>query len=275
MSHLPLPSFGRPPVVEVVLGVQFELIPGFTNGHLGAFWSYLGGKGEWPRVTDAAQLPQEFERFGADLKWSRMDEIKVGLSQTPTARIQLANRPEDRMLQVQNGRLLYNWTGGGNGQYPRYNIIRPEFDRLLKQFKDFLHDQNLPPIQVNQWEVSYFNHLFQGTVWNEPSDWGKIFNFPAIPPQAVDSCRLESVGGQWVYEIEPQLGRLRIKIQTGWSAPNEKQILVCNLSARGSVREPEDQADVSAGLDLGHKIIVTGFRDLTSKEAREYWQEKE
>ena len=70
MADSSLPAFRKPPVVETVLGVQFDPIPGFSNAHLGAFWKRLlahensGSAGEWRTLTDAPPIEPTFERFG-------------------------------------------------------------------------------------------------------------------------------------------------------------------------------------------------------------------
>lgn len=39
-----LPEFGAPPLTEVVLGVQFDVIPGFMTPHIGVIWQRPLGK---------------------------------------------------------------------------------------------------------------------------------------------------------------------------------------------------------------------------------------
>src|SRR4051812_26322819 len=99
-SHLH--SYDKPPVVETVMGIQFEPVPGFTNGHLGLFWARLGGRKGWPTAKDVPPLVQEFERFGDEQEWAPLETIKFGLSGVPTSRLQLRNSSGDRMLQIQN-----------------------------------------------------------------------------------------------------------------------------------------------------------------------------
>lgn len=66
MTHMTaqsaLPEYGNPPVVETVVGVQFQSLSGFTNAHLGAFWQALGVQ-DWPTVQDVPPLPRQEERF--------------------------------------------------------------------------------------------------------------------------------------------------------------------------------------------------------------------
>src|SRR5438876_283976 len=105
-----LPEFKRPPVTETVLGVQFFPLEKLSSAHLGAFWNLLGE--DWPDVNDAAPLQQEFERFGKDQQWIKL-ALRLNVVDKPTPRIQARNRANDRMIQLQNGRLHYNWLGHG------------------------------------------------------------------------------------------------------------------------------------------------------------------
>jgi uncharacterized protein (TIGR04255 family) len=275
MTRSSLPFFDKPPLVETVLSAQFEPVPGFTNGHLGAFWSHIGGRTSWPNIADAPPLSPEFERFGDERTWMRFDAVKMGLSQISQDRIQLQNESKDRMLQLQNGRLVYNWLGSSGGEYARYETIRPEFDKILDQFISFLRLEELRSIQPNQWEITYINHLPKDTVWRNVADWSKVFTFHAVPPPEVNACALESFNGNWIYEIAPRRGRLRVQLHHAWTAPNETEILVFNLTARGPIGEGKEGVDtIDAGLDLGHDVIVKTFAELTSPEARQFWEQK-
>lgn len=271
MTRMNLPSFERPPVSEAVLGIQFEPIPGFANAHLGAFWSYLGGQSEWPAVQDAPALGPNFERFGVEREWKNLDTMNFGFSQILPTRMQVRNKA-NRMVQLQGDRLIYNWLGDQGGEYVRYDKLRPEFDEILQKFEGFLRDESLPPIQPNQWEVTYTNQIPQGTVWNDAADWKNVFCFHAVPPSVVNGCSLENFNGSWIYEIAPQRGRLRISLQHAWLEPNGRQILLFNLTARGPIKEGAGAvATIAEGLELGHEMIVRSFASLTSEEARKYW----
>lgn len=263
-------SFGNPPVVETILSAQFEPLPGFSNAHLGLFWEHVGGRQNWPTASDDAPLNQEFEYFGDALEWVPLNEIRFGIAKVPVARMRLWNAAKDRMLQVQNGRFVYNWLGTGNS-YPRYDTIKPEFDNVLGQFREFLSKQDLPPVSPNQWEITYINHLPKNTVWENVTDWSQVLTFHAVPPIRVGECKLETFGGHWSYEIAPNRGRLHMYLQ---HAKNEQraEILILNLTARGPIREGEGTAaDLDSGLNLGHDVIVGAFSQLTSEKAQAHW----
>ncbi len=261
-------SFRHPPVVETVLGIQFKRLPNLTNGHLGAFWGTL--RPDWPTVADAPPLDDQEEWFGGRIPWGG---LRLKLSQDPSVRLQIRSQQQDRMIQVQNCRLDYNWLRQDGGEYPRYCVVKPEFDRVLASFQGFLEGQGLGPLAAKQWEITYVNHLPRGTVWDSPADWGKVFRSLPGPVGPVEGLVLEALGGTWHFEITPRRGRLHVEIQHGFSgSPEGPEILVMKLTARGPVPESvTPQQGIDAGLNLGHDRIVSAFRELTSPEAQAYW----
>lgn len=264
-----LPSFDSPPVLETVLGVQFDAVPNLTNAHLGAFWTELGS--EWPNVQDAPLLEQQVEQFGSSQTWQHLG-ASLRLTQNPSARLQIRDKNNERMIQVQNGRLHYNWLGQAGPEYPRYRGVRPEFDKTWTAFREFLSSRSLAEPTPNQWEVTYVNHLPKGTVWAEPSDWFKLFPGLAGPRSSATMLALVGFGGEWHFEIEGQRGRLHVRIWHGKvSIPDEREILRMELTARGPIDKDREGLSLDAGLDLGHEVIVRSFVELTSDEAHKYW----
>ena len=266
MSDHELPSFDRPPVVETVLGVQFQAIPGFSNAHLGAFWHAM--EGDWPTVTDASALNPVHELFGKDAVWSTL-RASFTLTSDPSARLQIKNAAGDAMVQIQNGRLHFNWLGQKGREYPRYESVRPRFDSVLNQFRAFLANHNLGELSPDQWEITYVNHMPQGTVWSDPADWPKLF--PGLPGVwTLPSCvRMETFGGAWHYEIEPQRGRLHVEVScVRAGSPQGPQTLRLMLTARGPA---SDERAVGDGLSLGRQAIVKTFKEITSDHAHQYW----
>ena len=274
LSDDALPSFDRPPVVETVLGVQFKSLPGFCNAHLGAFWKDLGGEWckllgkDWSLPTDAPTLESTFERFEGSEGWAPL-RSGFRLTGDPSARLQIRSATGDAMIQLQNGRLHYNWLGKGGGDYPRYDNVRPRFDELLGGFKAFASNEGLGELLPNQWEVTYVNHMPKGSVWRTPSDWPSVLvGLPGAwaEPSAV---QLESFSGAWHFQIDPQRGRLHVEIRHARAGSAEgPEVLRLTLTARGPA---SDEQSVGQGLDLGRKAIVTTFKEITSSKAHEYW----
>jgi uncharacterized protein (TIGR04255 family) len=260
-------SFKRPPVVETVLGVQFARTAKLGHSDLAEFWKHLGPP--WPTVDFAPEAEEQFETFGDAVVWGG---AKLRLMAAPRMRLQIRNPANNRMIQVQNGRFLYNWLGGEAQEYPGYSKMRPEFDELFQALVDFLGSKGYGPVQPNQWEVTYVNHIPKGTVWNDPSDWGDLLPPLLGCPKGLGNLSLEGLAGNcsWRFEIAPERGRLHVEIQHArLGSPAGKEALVIKLTARGPVSN--GGMSIDEGLNLGHEIIVTTFRDITSDKAHEYW----
>jgi uncharacterized protein (TIGR04255 family) len=220
-------------------------------------------------------LPQEFERFGDEQQMVQLGLIRFSLTQTPASRLRIRNRGNDRMIQVQNGRLHYNWLSEDGQEYPRYPKVKAEMLAVLDQFRAFVGHEGLGDFRANQWEVTYVNHLPRGTVWNSAADWTSVFASSVCLPPRLPRANLEGLSAEWHYALEDNRGRLHVHLQHAWreAKSNERQeLLIFKLTARGPV--PEGNAsDPVIGLDFGRSVIVTTFREVASAEARKYWEE--
>ncbi len=259
------------PVIETVLSVQFDRVPGLTNAHLGAFWQ--NERAEFPTVKEVSPIEDRFESFGQRPVWERALKLKVG--KAPSTRIQLVNEKRDRMLQLQSTRLAYNWVRRKGADYPSYAVVRPEFDNVWGRFKTFLNDQGLGPAQPNQWEVTYVNRMPVGTVWGSVGDADGVFAGEGLCVPKAEGLSLEAFRSQWQFEIPEQRGRIHVEFRhesqsDDASVAASPESLVLVLTARGGLGKSLDGID--EGLDLGHRTIVDTFWQITSPKAQEYWK---
>ncbi len=275
MLDADLPSFRNPPVVETVLGVQFSPISGLSNAHLGAFWKFLSSEGfaneEWNSVSDAPALAPSFERFDDETTWEH--GLSFRLDKDVSTRIQIHNRRRDAMIQAQNGRLHFNWIRRESADYPRFSSVQPRLFELLKLFRSFVAYEGLDSVSMNQWEVTYVNHIPKGTVWDRPSDWAALFRGqPGIA--ALDtSVLLEGVSAALRYEIPEKKGRLHVDLKHArLRDPGSNEILRLTLTARGPLVDNGDDAALANGLELGHRTIVQFFKEFTSSDAHQFWE---
>lgn len=269
------PSYERPPpLVETVLGVQFDEIRGLGTAHLAAFWATLNRE-EWPTATDAGLLDAQAERFDDASGWAKGVQFRM-MQQHPGCRVQIKNRDGDRMIQLQNGRFHVNWLGKGGGVYPRYKRVRDEFAALWAKFLEFVSPAHAPSVRSNQWEVTYVNQIPRGTVWTTPADWSFFRPLGGVPTIA-GTIEGESFGGEWHFVIPPRRGRLHILWQHGreeneGTQGQSQDFVRLTLTARGPVEAKDDPtAGIQEGLDLGHDAIVRSFRQLMSDSANQYW----
>lgn len=265
-----MPSYDRPPVIETILGAQFERLRGFKNAHLGAFWKTLDTE-EWPDVFDAPPLQSQFERLTESARWAPIG-AQLTVTQDPSSRLQIKNKAGDRMIQVQNSRFHFNWLGQTGGEYPRFKSVWRDFLWALQRFVEFVVREKVGDFRPNQWEITYLNHIPKGTVWSTPNDWGFFRPLGAVPT-VEGLVQGESFAGAWHFVIPEQRGRLHVEWQHGRkSGPEEQEIVVLTLTARGPVAESDDPIQaILDGIDLGRRTIVRSFASLMSKAANDHW----
>ena len=263
-----LPKFNDPPVIEAVLGVQFSPLEGYTSAHAGWFWrDYLGDS--WPSSSDAQLIANSFEKFGKDERWSPR-QLTISPAES-IARSQFSNPDDERMIQVQNTRLHYNWRKQ-QGHYPSYQGCRVPFLKTWSLFNEFCERAKLGKVEPNQWEITYFNHVPRGDLWSEFSDLLEVFPFISSLP-LVDPCTILDGGKfSWRSALRDQAGRLHISLEHvrvgGIEGPEAIRL---TLTARGPIGEQSGN-NLATGLDIGHEAIVRYFAAMTSESAHKYWE---
>ncbi|MGA7712035.1 MAG: TIGR04255 family protein [Rhizomicrobium sp.] len=265
-----LPKFDAPPVVETVISVQFPPIANFSSPMAGWFWKNYVSKldGEWNRVQEAPPIPDQFELFGIDTGWA-LPSLQLITGQLP-GRTQIVRSDEERMIQVQNSRVILNWKRG-TGQYPSYTVLLPEFDAVFAQFMAFSRDAGFDEVVPNQWEITYVNHLPRGELWSSFDDLENIFR-DITPPKTIPLLsQTDTVNGNWRYIIGDNLGRLYASLTHVRLPPENDEALRLQFVARGSLAS-NAAAEMRKCFDLGHEVIVRTFAALTTPSAHKQWK---
>jgi hypothetical protein len=144
----------------------------------------------------------------------------------------------------------------------------------MNQFLQFVALERLGDFRPNQWEVTYVNHIPQGTVWSTPSDWSFCRLLAAIP--TIESLADgEDFTGEWHFRIPPDLGRLHVEwqhVKELDSGQQDKELIRLTLTARGPTLKGGDEVQSALdGLSLGRSIIVNCFKQFMTDEANTYW----
>src|SRR5207247_3706561 len=156
MAAIQQSDWKRPPIIEVVLGIQFAPLPKFNNGHLGWFWREV--KADYPNATDAAPIDTVVEGFGDEPEFE-FPGIKFGMVRGDS-RLRMTSADGSRMVQVQNGWLVVNWVKAGDASpYPGYPQVLAEFQRVLGAFGKFVAAESLGEVVPNLWEATYIDHI--------------------------------------------------------------------------------------------------------------------
>lgn len=273
-----LPEFSNPPVVETVLGVQFDPIEGFGTVALGAYWKTLDS--QWSTVEDALPIADQFEEAGRAGQIRHALNLQMVLGSQPSTspystRLRISNAANDRMIQVQNTRFHFNWIGHRADVAPAYLHFREsmeEFESRLAHFSQFLNDESLGKILPNQWEITYVNHIPKQDLWETPGDWPGIIELLGDAEVSQAGLSLERFSGDWTYSIcDHEPARLHVHLEPKVNTKDPaKEVLEIRLTARGPLRNETD-VSLQDGLTVGHDAIINGFVALTTQKAHASW----
>jgi len=253
--------------VEVVCGVQFDELASFSSVHYGKFWSRVAA--EYPSAEDRQPLAEVFE--GMRSTPTKDDVIELsGLP--PLRRIFCVSADENYLLQIQPTRFLANWRRRRpEDQYPRFTTAHERFLRGWHQFTGFLQEESIGVPRVNQYELSYVNHVLEAnTVFPEGIQeqlgcftWRGAQTLKFLPSPRVANIRLQ-------FALPDGKGALHVTVNHGTNrAQDPKGVMLLDLTARGAGKS--DGSDMEDWLKLAHEWIVKGFTDLTTAEAHSRW----
>jgi uncharacterized protein (TIGR04255 family) len=248
-----LADYDRPPVIEVVYGVMFAPLKAWKLPHVGLFWQRI--LEEFPRCEHALPIgPPEFV------------DSPTGL---PIPRVWLINEADDRLVQLQPGRFLFNWRRReGAGAYPRYESLSDQFFNLFRDFQGFVAENKLGKIEVSQYELTYINHVLEQEGWRFPASIGRVIEHLSWKKERYKFLPEPSTTNwQARFDFDEGPGFLSVKLNPARHAKEEKSMLALALSARGLPAEvPLD--NLNTWFSHAHQWIVCGFEDLTSDESQ-------
>lgn len=254
MTNAPLPEFSKPPVLEVVAGVQFERLRAIQTGHFGKFWQTVSA--EFPTCQDAAPLPDISEGFSVEV-----------LTLPPLRRMMLVSADNHYVIQLQDSRFHVNWRKTKESdEYPRFRTIFAEFERYWKEFTRFVPAAGLGQVKPMNYELTYVNHIdavgpeFATSLAKRV----KMYRWDGIDAKLLPQPT--SVSAVWQFTLPEGKGNLNANLS---HAKREKQdVLVLNMTCNGTT---SDSYSFVSWFETAHEWIVRGFTDLTTGEAHDVW----
>lgn len=280
-SPYDLVSFEHPPVEEVALSAQFAPET-FDVEAFGRFATEV--REELPERQRQPVLPpvrESFERITA----APSMEIRL---EPPTAHPRMWFLSSDgvQLVQLQHDRLTLNWREAEQGvEYPRYSRLRERFHELLTRLTVGLEEVGRE-YEVNLCEVTYVNtikppenHEPEATTHPQLADIiNRIGKRPdrAFLPLAEDAQLTVRyrIPGSEIGKGDSPAGRLYMHASPGVKPPTFAPIYLVNLTAR-VVPPAADTDGAMQALDVGHKWVVLGFKDLTTPAMHRLWGLKE
>jgi uncharacterized protein (TIGR04255 family) len=263
-----LPKFRRPPLIEVVHGVQFRQLP-MTIAHPGLF--YLRVRDRYPQTQTVVALPPTRETFDDSPMLLHLGF--VGQDEIPRA--WFVSNDDATLIQLQRDRLLLNWRRGAqSAEYPHFEAVSDEFQRIYADLEAFAAENNLGEVQPTQCEVTYVNHLHAPAARGDRPD-----------PASIIRLLNAQVGPEWQLPIDDlsftaryllpgeggrPIGRLTATLATLISSGGGEAVLQLDITARGSPEGTGLDA-VVAFHNMAHKHIVHCFTGITTRAAHEKW----
>jgi len=263
-----LPDYVKPPVIEVVLGVQFEPLRDLRAAHIGAYWDTIkdefGAIEEHPTISHMVERPTPGPAFPS---------LQV-LDQPDLPRTWFIDSSGNRLIQLQRDRFLFNWRKvRPKDEYPRFPIVKKEFFRYWEGFARFLEGVDVAQPEIDQCEVTYVNHIMKGEGWESLSDVGNLFTVFGWTTRSGFLPGPEGVRWTMRFQLPEGQGRLHVDA-TPVVLPDRMSAIRFTLTARGVPDSPQETQRLDRWFDLAREWIVKGFADLTSKQMDSRWERK-
>lgn len=254
----PLPSFERPPVVEVAVGVHFLQLQGFNSValvRLADKW-----RGLYPKTQEQPALPPE-----APAGQGGVFTIQLQNS-LPPIRLWLLSDDESFLVQIQHDRLLLNWRKvQDNDPYPRYGKLRQDFSQLWSEFVQYIVDGDYGVLQPMLAEVTFFNRI-------------PISGAADVPKF------IASLNSQWTLEDHLATGLQFQRAIAGAASQHrghqkialayQPELSFLQLETSSLVMtdaEATDSAAIFSALDEAHDAGVLTFDHTTTDSAHTQW----
>jgi uncharacterized protein (TIGR04255 family) len=258
------PHYRRPPVVEVVCGVQFSGAEGWATPHFGRFWQQV--EAQYPQFEDQPPLPL----LRLDGQSSSEPQL---FSMPPMRRVFFVQPPGNFLMQVQKNRLLHNWRKvDESDEYPRFEMAYERFVSAWDSLGSFLATASLPPAHADVLELTYVNQITRAGA-KFPRDVWEFLAFYARTPKAVTAKESTALAMQFGWPLPSEMGTLALDLKHGLRANDESEVLMIELSARGKAKE--EPGYMSAWFDAAHRAIVNTFDDFTTDDAHTLWEKYE
>ncbi len=260
-----LPEFDNPPLQETILSVEFERLPDWKIPHYGAFWAII--RKDYPRVDGLTPLPSAPANSAVPIG------MKLSFGEANLARACFINESRTMQVQVQNDRFLTTWARhSSEDAYPRYTIIRPNFQSQWERFLDFIKCEKLITPQPKRCEVTYVNQIDSGNNWELFQKLEGVFSpwSSKMTDGFLPKPNMVNVVAQYSW---PE-GEMTIVLQPVIRVLDQTKLVQLILTARLPLLDGANTQSILECFDIGREWIVRGFADITTREMQALWKRK-
>jgi uncharacterized protein (TIGR04255 family) len=249
-------KFERPPINELIIGIYFKspLLDIYSH-HIGIFWEKIRDK--YPTIQQKDPIGNIF--------------IEAPNEMFPMPRFWFASSDESHLVQLQRNALLLNWRRR-NTEYPHFDSVKKEFDRLFLSFAEFLRSINPEAsLAIDRAEVAYINMIEPNEYWKGFIDTATVL--PGICTLDIDHPGSELTGLDYRQnsKIDEQMTMI-VGVRTGNKVPDETPLLNFEIRAvgplGGATKEESDE-----WFSRAHVATGKAFLAITNKDIRDqYWK---
>ena len=244
-------KLSHPPINELIIGVYFNppLLDIYSH-HVGLLWHAL--RSRYPRIEQREPLNNLFLEAPNEL-W-------------PMPRFWLTSSDESHLVQLQRNALILNWRRR-NSDYPSFEPVKAEFDRVYESFEAFVQTINPEaPIKIERVELAYVNMIEPCDYWNSATDTSVVI--PSYTPLASGTPALFSVHQTVV--VDPMTS-IATGVRVGNRVPDGSPVLNFDIRAVGTL-DSATKNDSDNWFAKAHEMIGRTFREITSPTVRQrYW----
>ena len=278
LHSVPLPSFRRPPVVEVAIGAQLIGTDRYSLSSLGHVASELASQDLIVEdVQPALQiLPDTFGPHPPGMEASM--DVLLG-SGFPPVRYVLRNTAGNEMVQLQRDWISVNWRKTSpDDEYPRWPSRWETF-----QDRAELAERHLSTGQMRYGvvAVTYVNQIEPPNTDAPHKEARRVLSFLNPSNCLTDKFLLpaDRLQANLNYPIQldsssEPVGRLTLDVKPGWSTTDKRQVLVMTLEATGRPDAPTLRG-VKDFAGIAREWIVRGFADSTTPEMHQIWERED
>jgi uncharacterized protein (TIGR04255 family) len=275
-SSSDLPKFRRPPVIEVVHGMQFAVLP-LTLVHPGLFYRLI--RDRFPKSQTVPPLlpsvmPEraslEMLQAPPGLQFSQGDDVP---------RAWFISEDAASLVQLQTDRLLFNWRHEpSQTDYPHFDTMHAEFQKLYRELEKFASDENLGAIRPQTCEMTYINHIHPMADDAGPASISSVFRLwrDDFGPEWRQAADFVNWGAR--YLLKDHAGKVFARLTSNLtnliqapSAPLGGRILQLEISVHGFPSTPTFDG-VSEFHNSAHQAIVKYFAGITTRSAHDQWE---
>lgn len=267
-----LPEFERPPLVEVVLGVQFEPLERLRVVHLGLLWQDF--RDRFPRTEEQVPLEPAVELFGATRPTQPLVRFTVR-ERPPVPRVWLLSHSGTELIQIQQDRFIRNWRKSPeDARYPRYHKLKEAFQKDYAVFCHRIEQEGLGDIRPNQCEVTYVNVIPANKLVSGHAGIHRICTLFTISYSDGQPPPLEEGALRATYLLrndkDEPCGRIRVSLEPVLRRHDHQPAFRLLLTARGSPYT-QDIGGILSFFDRAHGEIVRTFTAITTPEMHREW----